>query len=456
MVYRQRRRFLKTTGSLLGGVLIGARSIFGQEPGKQEAQAGAAGTSQADKRLKIGVIGTANRAGANIHGVREENIVALCDVDATYLDAIGERIPSAERFDDFREMFAEVEMDGVVISTADHTHAPATMMALKKGIAVYCEKPLTHTVWEAREVARLAKEAGVATQMGTQIHAGNNYRRVVELIQSGAIGPVHEAHCWVGKAWGGGERPSEVQMEPAEFSHYLWLGPAPERPYHDFYHPAQWRRFWDFGGGTLGDMGCHHLDLPFWALELRRPVHVDAEGPPVHPETAPTQMRAQWKFPARKSSAGKMLRDVDLYWHDGGMKPWQMGGQPWKGKGQVLAEPTVPNWGSGTLFVGEKGMLLCDYGRHVLLPQDQWTDFKAPPQTIPNSVGHYKEWLDAIRNGTPTTCNFDYSGALTETVLLGNVAYRSGTSFAWDGDKLQASEPEAQSFIRRKYRPGWV
>lgn len=446
MVYRQRRRFLQTTGSLLGGILVGGVASARQSPG---------GEAAAPKKLNIGVIGTANRAGANIHGVSGENIVAVCDVDQNFLDAAADRFPTAKPFDDFRIMFDECEMDGVVVSTADHTHAPATMMALKKGIAVYCEKPLTHSVWEAREVARLAKKAGVATQMGTQIHAGNNYRRVVEVVQSGAIGPIHEAHCWVGKAWGGGERPPAGQMEPADFNHELWLGPAPERPYHDFYHPAQWRRFWDFGGGTLGDMGCHHMDLAFWALELRHPVHVDAEGPPVNAETAPTQMRARWKFPARKSQAGKMLRDVDLYWHDGGMKPWQMGGQPWKGKGKVLADPSVPKWGGGTLFVGEKGMLLCDYGRYVLLPEDKWQDFEAPPQSIPNSVGHYKEWLDAIRKGTPTTCNFDYSGALTETVLLGNVAYRAGTSFDWDGPNLKASEPEAQHFIRRKYRPGW-
>ncbi len=447
MVYRQRRRFLQTTGGLLGGYLIGS--------GVAGAQSPVGGRAQQPGKLRIGVIGTANRAAANVHGVSGENIVALCDVDENFLDAIGSKYPAAKRYTDFREMIGEVEMDGVVVSTADHTHAPATMMALKKGIPVYCEKPLTHSVWEAREVARLAKEAKVATQMGTQIHAGNNYRRVVELIQSGALGQIHEAHCWVGKAWGGGERPKEKQMEPANFSHYLWLGPAPERPYHDFYHPAQWRRFWDFGGGTLGDMGCHHLDLPFWALDLRHPIHVDAEGPPVHQETAPTQMRAQWKFAARKSSAGKMLRDVTLYWHDGGMKPWQMGGKPWKGVGQVLANPTVPKWGGGTLFVGEKGMLLCDYGRHVLLPEDKWVGFEAPPQSIPNSVGHHKEWLDAIRNGTPTTCNFDYSGALTETVLLGNVAYRSGKAFQWDAAKLQASAPEAQSLIRRKYQPGW-
>lgn len=447
MVYPPRRRFLRTSGGILGGLLFGnsllARSR--QNPAQRSA----------NEKLNVGIIGTANRAGANIHGVSGENIVAICDVDENYLDAIGSKYGAAQRYTDFRELLSESKLDAVVVSTADHTHAPATMMALKAGLPVYCEKPLTHSVWEAREVARLAREAKVATQMGTQIHAGNNYRRVVEIIQSGVLGQITEAHCWVGKAWGGGDRPTEKQMEPADFDHDLWLGPAPERPYHDFYHPAQWRRFWDFGGGTLGDMGCHHLDLAFWALELRHPTRVDADGPPVHAETAPTQMSARWKFPQRKSSSGGKLGALDLYWHDGGKLPTQLGGTPFQGKGEALAA-IAPKWGSGTLFVGEKGMMLCDYGRYILLPEDKWVGFEAPAQSIPNSVGHYNEWLNAIRNGTPTTCNFDYSGALTETVLLGNVAYRAETGFDWNAAELEANSAAAQKFIKREYRKGWA
>jgi predicted dehydrogenase len=427
-----RRRFLQTSSGLLGGFFLGTSFARARPLGPNDS-------------LNIGVIGTANRAAANINGISKESVVSICDVDENFLDAISERYPKAKRFTDFRMMLEESRLDAVVVSTADHTHAPATMRALQAGLPVYCEKPLTHSVWEARQVAKAARKAKVATQMGTQIHAGANYRRVVELIQSGALGSITEAHCWVGKAWGGGDRPKGIQLEPANFNHDLWLGPAPDRPYHDFYHPSQWRRFWDFGGGTLGDMGCHHLDLPFWALELRHPTHVSAEGPAVNKETAPVKMRAHWKFPERSSSSGKKLGAVNLHWHDGGLLPPQMQGE----------NPKVPKWGSGTLFVGEKGMLLCDYGRYLLLPEDRWVDFKAPEQTIPNSVGHYLEWLNAIRNGTPTTCNFNYSGALTEMVLLGNVAYRSGSAFDWDAQKLQASVPKAQSFIRREYRKEW-
>ena len=261
-----------------------------------------------------------------------------------------------------------------------------------------------------------------------------------------SVGKVREAHCWVGKAWGGGERPTELQAEPADFQHDLWIGPAPYRPYHDFYHPAQWRRFWDFGNGTLGDMGCHHLDLPFWALELRHPVRVSAEGPPVHPETAPTSMSARWEFPARKAADGRELNPVVLHWHDGGRLPAQFSDE----------KLGLPKWGGGgTLFVGDEGMLLADYGRYLLFPEQKFADFEAPEPTIPNSVGHYREWLDAIRNGGATTCNFDYSGALTETVLLGCVAYRSGEAFDWDGAALKASSAQAQKLIAREVREGW-
>ncbi len=429
-----RRKFLTTTTTgLAGGFFLGTAPL---RPLLR---------SSLDK-LDIGIVGCANRAAANIGGVAGENIVALCDVDENYLGQAGERFPKATRYADFRDMIGREKLDAVVVSTADHTHAPATLLALAHGADVYCEKPLTHTVHEARQVAKLARQQKAVTQMGTQIHAGANYRRVVELIQGGVLGQVHQAYSWVGKAWGGGERPTEVQPVPAHFHHDLWLGPAPARPYHDLYHPAQWRRFWDFGGGTLGDMGCHHLDLPFWALALRHPVAVEADGPAVHAETAPPQMHARWQFPQRITPDGRSLDAVDLHWSDGGMRPPQF----------LDPDLAMPQWGDGTLFVGEKGMLLCDYGRHVLLPADKWEGFEAPAPTIPNSIGHYQEWLQAIRERGKTTCNFGYSGALTETVLLGNVAYRAGEAFDWDAGNLKASSERAQRFIRREYRKDWV
>jgi predicted dehydrogenase len=433
MAKTTRRQFLAATGALTGGFFLGT------SPAR-------ARTRWAVEKLEIGIIGTANRAAANINGVAGENITGICDVDQDYLDAASARFGDARAFVDLRDMLSKMKFDAVVVSTADHTHAAATLRALAAGSHVYCEKPLTLTVAESRQVAELAKAKNAVTQMGTQIHAGDNYRRVVEIVQSGVLGTITEAHCWVGKAWGGGERPTEFQPEPGNFSHDAWLGPAPFRPYHDFYHPAQWRRFWDFGNGTLGDMGCHHLDLPFWALELKHPIAVSAEGPPVHPETAPESMSARWEFAARAGKSGVKWPTVTLHWHDGGRLPKQFDD----------AELALPKWtGGGTLFVGEKGMLLADYGRYVLLPADKWTEFAAPAPTIPNSVGHYKEWLDTIRNGGRTSCNFEYSGALSETVLLGCVAYRAGEAFQWDGPNLKASSKKVQSMIAREARESW-
>ncbi|MFT5291631.1 MAG: putative dehydrogenase [Planctomycetota bacterium] len=433
------RRSLLRTGATIGAASLLPRSSHAlgrARPGL-------------DDKLKLGIVGVANRAASNLAGVSGEQIVALCDIDSNYLNKVATAHPGAVLYRDFRAMLAAEKLDAVVVSTADHTHAPATLMALEQGLDVYCEKPLTHSVAEARLVAETARRKGAVTQMGTQIHSGANYRRVVELVRSGAIGSVRECHAWVGKAWGGGERPTDTPPVPEHLAYDLWLGPAPERPYHPTYLPANWRRWWDFGGGTLGDMGCHLLDLAFWALELRHPVHVSAEGPPVHLETAPTWMRANWEFAARKGAAlaqseeVRVLPAVSLHWHDGGALPPQM------------EAGTVPKWGSGVLFVGDKGMLLADYGRIQLLPDDKFKNHAAPTPWIADSIGHYQEWIQACKARTETTCNFDYSGALTETVLLGNVAYRSGAKFDWDAASMKASTEQAQQFIGREYRDGW-
>ncbi|MDA0285691.1 MAG: gfo/Idh/MocA family oxidoreductase, partial [Planctomycetota bacterium] len=286
--------------------------------------------------------------------------------------------------------------------------------------------------------AEAAKKHGVATQLGTQIHAGDNYRRVVEIIQSGAIGDVTEAHVWVGKGWGGGERPEQGESPPETLSWDLWLGPAPERPYAaGRYHPAQWRRWWDFGQGTLGDMACHYMDLPFWALNLRHPTHCVAEGPEVHPETCPLGLIVRYKFPARDD-----MPAVNLTWYDGDMIPKEVAGQ------------RVP--GSGVMFVGSEGMMYANYGSYKLFPQEKFANFTPPEQTIPNSIGHHAEWIKACKDGSPTTCNFDYSGALTESVLLGNVAFRCGKALEWDADILEVTNTtEAARYLRKEYRKGW-
>ncbi len=404
------------------------------------SQLEARASTSVNAKLNIACIGTANRAGANIQGVQDENIVALCDVDKVYLDRALERFPEARGYADYREMIEKEadKIDALVVSTADHNHAPATIRAIRKGKHVYCEKPLTHTVEESRIVAEAAKKHGVATQLGTQIHAGENYRRVVEIIQAGTIGDVVEAHVWVGKGWGGGERPEKAEQPPATLSWDLWLGPAPERPFATGrYHPAQWRKWWDFGQGTLGDMACHHMDLSFWALKLRHPTRCEAEGPPVHPETCPLGLTVHYEYPERDG-----LPPVKLTWYDGDRIPKEIHGQ------------RVP--GNGTMFVGTEGMMYADYGQYRLFPTKKFAGFKPPEPTIPRSIGHHAEWIKACKEGTPTTCNFDYSGALTEAVLLGNVAYRVGQPLDWDAKALQATNcPEASKYISKQYRPGW-
>lgn len=397
-------------------------------------------STSANELLKIACVGTANRAAADINGVAGENIVALCDVDSNYLGRAKGQFKDARTYADFREMIdTEAEkIDAVVVGTTDHCHAPATIRAIRKGLHVYCEKPLTHTVEEARIIAEAAKEHGVATQLGTQIHAGTNYRRVTEIIQSGAIGDVTECHVWVGKGWGGGELPEKGEEPPENLNWDLWLGPAPERPFaKGRYHPAQWRRWWTFGGGTLGDMACHYMDLPFWALKLRHPTHCEAEGPEVHPETCPLGLIVRYKHPQRGD-----LSPVDLTWYDGNLTPKEIKGQ------------RVPS--SGVMFVGSEGMMFANYSSYKLFPQEKFSKFEPPAPTIPNSIGHHAEWIKACKDGSPTTCNFDYSGALTEAVLLGNVAYRTGESLEWDAKNLKATNCEAaDKYIRKEYRRGW-
>ncbi len=423
-----RRDFLKTTSVAGAAASLG---VWSELP--------AAESKSPNEKLNIGCIGTANQANFSISNVAGENIVALCDIDDNFLARAAERFPRAKKYNDFRRLLDdEKSIDAVTVATPDHIHAPASVWAMKLGKHVYCEKPLTHSVYEARVAAETATANKLATQMGTQIHAGSNYRRVVEIIQAGVIGNVTDVHVWVGKGWGGGERPKDTPAVPAHVHWDLWVGPAPFRPYHPTYLPANWRRWWDFGQGTLGDMACHYMDLPFWALGLRHPTTVSAEGPPVHMETCPLGLIVRYEFPARDNQP-----PTNFTWYDGNLIPREVAGHK------------VP--GSGVMFIGDKGQMFADYGSYRLYPEEQFKGFAPPPQTIPNSIGHHAEWLKACRDGSPTTCNFDYSGALTEAVLLGNVAYRTGTKLQWDAENLKAINcPEADQFIRRDYRDGWT
>jgi predicted dehydrogenase len=407
-------------------------------------------------KLNIACIGVGGRGASNLAGVASENIVVLCDVSQNAVDKAAQKHPQARKFSDFRRVYEHArEFDAVVVSTCEHTHALATLAALKEGKHVYCEKPLTHNVWEARVIREAAARTKVATQMGIQIHAGDNYRRVVELIRAQAIGAVSEVHVWVGRAWGRQseedakkhqdivfvqERPKEAQPVPKELNWDLWLGPAPKRPFNEVYVPGpKWYRWWDFGNGTMSDLGSHWNDLPFWALDLKVPLTVEASGPPPHPEIAPASMQATYEYGARGP-----LPPVKLTWHQGVNKPaiWEQGG--------------IPQWNSGVLFIGDKGMLLSDYGKHLLLPEKQFEGFQRPAQTIPNSIGHYAEWIKACKTGEPTTCNFEYSGWLTEANHLGNVAYRVGKKLEWDPAAIRCTNAaEADPFLRREYRSGW-
>jgi hypothetical protein len=287
-------------------------------------------------------------------------------------------------------------------------------------------------------VAETAKKMKRVTQMGTQIHAGDNYRRVVELIRAGTIGPVGEVHTWVSRSWGGGERPKETPPVPPGLDWDLWLGPAPYRPYHPAYVPFNWRGWWDFGNGSLADFACHHMDLPFWALDLRHPTLIHADGEAPHPESAAKALTVKYEFPARGEKPPVMLT-----WYDGGRRPPQ------------FAQGKLPQWGDGNLFVGTKGMLLAGYSSYVLLPEKDFAGVK-PDLSIAKSIGHHKEWVEACKTGGETTCNFDYGGTLTETALLGVVSYRARTAIHWDGVALKAKEPEAQPFLSREYRKPWT
>ena len=442
-----RRQLLQLAAAGAAGFWVAGRGAWAAE-GKAAAGDAKAGDAKSDK-VRLGIIGVAGRATENLNAednaVASQDILAICDVDETNLNKVAERFPKAEKYSDFRKLLERTDLDGVVISTADHCHAPATLIALATGKHVYCEKPLTHTVEEARRVAEAARKYKRVTQMGTQIHAGANYRRVVEAVQSGAIGPVDEVHVVLGGARWPSDRidlPKEGQPVPETLDYDSWVGPQPMRPYAKEYHPAAWRSYWHWGTGTLGDMGCHYLDLPFWALKLRHPTKVRAEGPPVHDVVAPEWLKATWDFPERDG-----MPPVTLNWYHG--KPpegWAEWGVP-QGKK------------TGVVFVGAKGKMFADYTMHKVLGDESAADFKAPPKYIPESIGHHREWLAAIRKNDPTatTCNFDYSGALTETVLLGTVAYRAGKELAWDAAALKATNaPDAERFVRQaEYRKGW-
>jgi predicted dehydrogenase len=406
--------------------------------------------NSADK-LNLAVIGVADRGAENLRGVAHENVAVLCDVDDLRLGKAKAQFPDAATFIDYRELFdkAASKFDAVVVSTPDHSHCLPAAIAMTLGKPVYCEKPLACSVNEARLMRKLATEKKLVTQMGTQIHAGDNYRRVVEIVQAGLLGNVSRVHVWLGSKPPAGKK---LNTKPtASFSTDLWLGPAkteffeavhPDTPYKGKPWPHfHWRYWWEFGGGMLADFGCHFMDLPFWALGLTAPTTITATGKKTYDgdNTVPDLMQVDYHFPKVKTRP-----DVHLTWYHGVSGP------------SLDGKVTYPGYGNGVLFVGDKGQLVADYSKYKVLPEDYAKGFSPPPQTIPKSIGHHKEWTEAVKTNGPTTCNFGYSGLLAEAVLLGNVAYRCGKDLTWDTATGKVTNtPEAELYLGRDYRKGW-
>lgn len=449
-----RREFIgKTAGAAAAtaaGFMIVPRRVLGG-PGYQAPS----------DTLNIGCIGVWGKGASDIVSCSSENIVALCDVDDAMMDRFLKwdeptpeqraKFEKAARFRDFREMLDKVkDIDAVTVSTPDHTHAVAAMAAMKMGKHAFVQKPLTHTIKEARLLAQEAKARNLVTQMGNQGHAKEGARLICEWIWDGAIGPVREVHVWTNRPiWPQGiDAPTEIPSVPPHVDWNLWLGPAPWRPYHPAFYTFVWRGWWDYGTGALGDMGAHLIDQPFWALKLGAPKSVQASGTEFTKDSYPLAEVVSYEFPER----GK-LPPVRLTWYDGGLTPPRPAGLA---NGLMMGDD-----GGGCLFVGDKGMLICStYGESPrLLPDSLMKDYKRPDKTIPRSPGIHEEWIAAIKAGKKSTTDFSYAAALTEMMLLGNIALRfkdEKVVLEWDSANLRfPNVPAADPFVHKDYRPGW-
>ena len=435
-----RREFIKR--SALAGATIWASGRIAE-----------AGGTPPSERLNIGIIGAGGKGRSDTAKAAKtekgwlNNIVAICEVDSERGAETLKKFPDAKRYYDYRKMLeTEKSLDAVTVSTPDHNHAPAGIMAMRLGKHLYCQKPLTHSVAEARLMRQVANETGVATQMGNQGTAGDGLRRGVEVIQGGAIGQVSEVHVWTDRPiWEQGkeERP-ETKPVPGHVKWDEWLGPAPWRPFADGYLPFDWRGWWDFGTGALGDMACHTANLPFLALKLEYPTSIEAVSSRVTEEQPPNAAIITFQFPARGD-----LPPVKFVWYDGGMLPPRG-----IGPGSEMPE-------SGSLMIGSEGMMLSegDYGQEWgLFPEKKFADFKGPAETLPRISGHHHhEWIAACKGGPKAMSNFDYAALLTETILLGNLAVRTGQRLEWDGPNMKATNcPEAMQYVKREYRKGWT
>ncbi len=442
-----RRNFLKSAGTTLAAAYVVPRQVLG-----------GAGYQAPSDTLNIASVGCGGKGRTDVAGVSGENIVALCDVDAVRASETFEKFPSVPKYTDWRRMLEQVKgIDAVTVTTPDHTHAIIAMSALQLGKHVFVQKPLTHTIQEARKLTLAAREAGVATQMGNQGHSWEGNRLICEWVWSGAIGPVREAHAWTNRPrgyWPQGAhiaKPPEIPAVPSTLNWDVWVGPAPYRPYHPAYAPHDWRGWWDFGCGAIGDMACHIMDTPVWALKLRDPDTVHAYSTPFNNETYPLASVVHYEFPARED-----MPPAKLTWYDGGMMPER---PPELEPGRMMGDQD-----GGVLLVGENGSIMCGcYGRNPrIIPETKMQDFEPPPQTIPRSPGIYQGWIEAAKTGGQASSNFDYAGPLTEIALLGNVAIQfqdRNMKLEWDGENMQVTNlPEANEWMARQneYRPGWA
>ena len=435
-----RRRFVQGAAAAAAAVTVVPRRILGG-PGQQPPS----------NTLNIAGVGVGGKGFDDMRNVSGENIVAVCDVDKRYLERALKQWPKAKAYADFRKMLDEQkDIDAVSIATPDHTHAVITMAAIKRGKHVFCQKPLTHSVYEAFAVGQAAAEHKVATQMGNQGQASEEARLVCEMVWDGAIGRVREVHAWSNRPHRisprGIRRPTDTPPVPANLDWDLWVGPSPMRPYHPCYHPFAWRGWWNFGTGVLGDIGCHQLSTAFKALDLQQPVSVEAcstneqEPPEVQKETAPIASIVTYKF-AEHNGHGP----VTLKWYDGAMKPERP---------EALEPGRDFGRGDGTMIVGEKGIIL----DHRLIPDARQKEYGKPPRKLERSPGHHEEWLIAAKGGKRAGSDFvDHAAHLAGVVLLGNCAIRAGKKLLWDGQARRfTNSDEANALLNLPYREGWT
>jgi predicted dehydrogenase len=469
----KRRDFLKSSALGLGLTVLPT----GSSPGSAGSLAT---TYAANEKLNIAGIGVGGQGGSHVGPSLQENLVAICDssqgardgclrhVEQNYKEQnSNKKLPRA--FDDYRVMFDKMagKIDAVFVATPDNHHAPASMMALRRGKHVYCEKPLTHDIYEARQLALVARENRLATQMGNQGRAGEGWRLLCEFIWAGAVGNVKEVHVWTDRPgiptrfwWPqGGNRPAGSEPVPKSLNWDVWLGPAPARPYlgnykegkfkgQHVYQPFVWRGWWDFGTGALGDIGCHAMSGIFSALKIK---HASAtflvkDSGDTTSEMFPSASIIGWDIPARGN-----MPPCKIFWYDGGLYPPREIGELPQGK-------NYPD--NGQIVVGDKGKLDLTGEGPRLMPESRRRQFKRPPRSIPRCESdHFREWVTACKGGRAAFSNFDHAGPLTEMVLLGNLAIRAGLGkrVEWDGPNMRCTNmPELNEFVRREYRRGWT